>query len=279
MSVHRTTDSRNRAFTLVELLVVIGIIALLISILVPSLSKARNQANSIKCANNMRQQVLAAQMFAQDNKGQLPRCPLPGDPAKTDNVRAPNAAFVHIDWGIADLEFDAGIFRYIKGSAARALVMRCPGDNGEATQGGGPKVSGDKRNISYSWNAFIRDLATTSPQGFGIRLASVPNASTKIMIAEELAPNDGYWLLYDTSSPIAPASPRPLPPRGDDYVTGRHGGQYKTNPSRSSAGSPEYTKWANSGRGNYAFFDGHVQAMTPNEVFNRPQMFFLKDTK
>lgn len=61
-----------KAFTLVELLVVIGIIALLISILMPALSKARESANDLKCLNNVRQLGLAMTMYQNDYGGAFP---------------------------------------------------------------------------------------------------------------------------------------------------------------------------------------------------------------
>lgn len=60
---------KRSAFTLVELLVVIGIIAVLIAILLPSLARARQAANAISCGSNLRQIYLAWYMYTDDNKG------------------------------------------------------------------------------------------------------------------------------------------------------------------------------------------------------------------
>lgn len=92
-SIVSRRESRRRGFTLVELLVVIGIIAVLIGILLPSLSRAREQANRTKCLSNLRSLGQGMYMYANDFRDRLPNGNFPGsaDPNAGDQVLVPLA--------------------------------------------------------------------------------------------------------------------------------------------------------------------------------------------
>src|SRR5688572_24841878 len=70
--VSRTGAPSWRGFTLIELLVVIAIIAILASLLLPALTKAKEQGSRARCIGNMKQILLATQMYVSDNNDQMP---------------------------------------------------------------------------------------------------------------------------------------------------------------------------------------------------------------
>jgi len=145
---------RRRGFTLVELLVVIGIIALLISILLPALNRARRQAKTVQCQSNMRQVAMGLLMYINDNKGHFPPARVP-----TGNTAYPNAfwwpdALVEGKYVIAQSAYD------FPGDPVRKIftnsVFKCPEgiepdeSSVDDTKGNGGDYPTDMANNGYS---------------------------------------------------------------------------------------------------------------------------------
>ena len=149
---------RRHAFTLVELLVVIGIIALLISILLPALNGAREAAKNTMCLSNLRQFAIGIRLYAESNKGLVIEPYLDGgdytrpqtgpttvnpnttyDPLKTTlyhvgrlwqqrYVQAPKIAFCPSNFNNPDFGWDrvANTWPVVPGSAVRSDYMYSP---------------------------------------------------------------------------------------------------------------------------------------------------------
>jgi len=164
---------RRRGFTLVELLVVIGIIAVLIGLLLPALGRARAQANMVACSAGMRDISNAFVQFQMDHKGWLPKAYFNGRPTGKD-VAEINQFGSPDDWGLREPEWgwDYAVFKYLKNSKK---VFRCPADTSDTTRG----VQDAMFPSSYRVNA------SNQPDGLNaIKLVWLKQSSTAIWLAE-----------------------------------------------------------------------------------------------
>jgi prepilin-type N-terminal cleavage/methylation domain-containing protein/prepilin-type processing-associated H-X9-DG protein len=169
---------KTKGFTLVELLVVIGIIAILISILLPTLSAARRSANNAACLSNARQLTMAAMLFAHEHRGYLPtasddRWAKMNDPMRqkwayrNDSSATDGSGITVYDWASSLIPYLGGKMGQTFATApeAQSKVFRCPADQWLNVPDPGYRIfqnvppTPQYHSVSYGVNADVTALS------------------------------------------------------------------------------------------------------------------------
>lgn len=245
---------RRLAFTLVELLVVIGIITVLISILLPVVGRARESANTAKCLSNMRQLQVAQANYAAEHRNDL--------------VQAGMAE------GGASADEQAGWFVVLQKYTSSKLLARCPSDESPYWDsqtvgvvelvGGAPQMVQKHRQSSYGINTFLdrnlcpwganQDPNLVPPGGLYTKITKVRRASDVVQFVE-MARNGTFAVSdhlhienWDASPAWNPAQTAGV--ASNALALNAHGGKI----------GPE-------ARANYSFLDGHAATLPFRDVF------------
>lgn len=273
MRIAPSTRRTSPGFTLVELLVVIGIIALLVGILLPSLAKARKSAATAKCLSNLKQLVQATMMYANDNDGVVPYSGWGNgiDSTREDQL-GPNPPYYSANWLYAPHKLlykqNGGPAVFAKddvktGALAPFLntsnaLYRCPLDNPD-----GISNTNVSYLTSYVMNGLLSnanfDRRTITNMDGAVSSATGDHPPHKIT---NFKPNAAAFWDYPTYNGNAAADPANAPVDTPGTWTGRH-----TNASGSGQVSVDGTSYNNwSGVVPVAFIDGHAEAWRLDEL-------------
>ena len=250
LPTHRT---RRAGFTLVELLVVIGIIAVLAGFLLTVRRRASNQALGVLCLNNIRQVGAALLQYAQNNENAFPfgaPADAPGGDRKED--------WIHFRATEGDLPVKvngSAIAPYIGAKGPGFVnVMRCPADDIQTHQTDG------RAGYPYRFS-FTMNIHMTSDRGpywnrdATPRVTAITNPSQKILLAEENEKtiNDGFWVpgVYSDRN-----NRNSIWSVTYDFLSVRHDNH------KDEFTTPAGVLPAKDKRGNVFFVDGHAEFVT-----------------